>query len=302
MNIALLGDGMNIMWDWRLPTDIFLGGMGAGAFMVAVVLSYYNSRYRMLNKLGAYIAPVAVALGLLLLLWELGRPGRFYLPITSFKSSSVLAWGILIQVLFLIAAVIYALQVSRAKEEAPRGLWAVLGLALAVLVALYHGAFFAVLAARPLWSSALLPVLSLATSVALGISAILLLASLVGDKEGMGQVYAKLNRALVVSLGAATVMLLLHVMTLANGTLEAKEHLALLLSNYGGLFWVGAVFIGLIIPILLGAIGIYTAATSEGQTVSMGLPLLVAILVLVGGYILRYVIIIGGQGLPLLHL
>lgn len=302
MNLALLGDGMKIMWDWRLAADLFLGGLGVGAFMTAVIASYFGSRYQRVTKLGAYIAPVAVALGLLLLIWELGRPERFLGPITNFQLSSVMSWGSVFQLLFVIVAALYALQVSRGGEESPRGFWGILGLVLAVLVGLYHGMWLAVLVARPLLGSALIPVLFFTTSVALGISAILLLASLSGEKEGIGQVFAKLNKVLIAALGASAVMLLLHLITLANSTLEAKEHLALLLQDFGGLFWVGAVFVGLLIPLLLGAINAYTAATSEGETVSLGLPVLVSILVLVGGFILRYVIIIAGQSLPALHL
>ena len=60
---------MNLLWDVRVSLDLFLGGLGVGAFLVGAVLYYMDAKtYEGVIKKAFIIAPVLVIAGLLLLL------------------------------------------------------------------------------------------------------------------------------------------------------------------------------------------------------------------------------------------
>ena len=68
-------------YNWGLPIaiDLFTAGMGAAAFMVAVVADLKsNKKFDSVRFTGAIIAPWPVILGVLLLIVDLGKPLRFW--------------------------------------------------------------------------------------------------------------------------------------------------------------------------------------------------------------------------------
>jgi protein NrfD len=72
-----------------------------------------------------------------------------------------------------------------------------------------------------------------------------------------------------------------------SGSAGISRALAVLLSGpYSLTFWLGAVAVGLVLPLAL--------AGGRRRT-SAGLAALVAILVLVGGFVIKYVLIAAGQ-------
>ena len=98
-----------IYWDWRIAADLFLGGIGVGAFLVAVINSlFYKDRYASVSKVGAVLSPVLVIVGLIFMLSELGQPFRMWRTITGFNISSPLSWGGPFQGLLIAIGVIYA--------------------------------------------------------------------------------------------------------------------------------------------------------------------------------------------------
>ena len=66
---------MYLLWDIRVSLDLFLGGLGVGAFLMGAVLYYIDAKaYDAVIKKALVVAPLLVMAGLLLLLTELGRP------------------------------------------------------------------------------------------------------------------------------------------------------------------------------------------------------------------------------------
>ena len=59
---------MELLWDVRVSLDVFLGGLGVGAFIFGAILFYMGSqKYASTIKKAMVIAPVLVIAGLLLL-------------------------------------------------------------------------------------------------------------------------------------------------------------------------------------------------------------------------------------------
>ena len=51
--------GHPIIWDWRVATDLFFGGMGVGAFLFAVMVDWrYEGKYKRICQTAAWVAPI----------------------------------------------------------------------------------------------------------------------------------------------------------------------------------------------------------------------------------------------------
>jgi len=296
-NPALLGNGFEMPWhDIRLVLDLFLGGLGVGAFLVAAIASYFDDeKYESICKTGAYLSPLAVILGLLLLTSELKRPERFITTFWNTNPTSVLSWGVFLQSIFVLVALIYAWLVYSGSS---RKIIGGLGIFFALVVGGYHGLFLSVAQTRDLWNNALVPALFLATAITTGIAAVILFALLFSGATDLGGVVSKLSKALGLTLSIVLFLVVVYLITLFNSSPHAQTAARLLVSgNYSLIFWLGVVVIGLVLPLLVEAYDI--ATTREEAVATTTVPLIASILVLIGGFLLRYLIVFAGQSLPL---
>ncbi|MDH3444231.1 MAG: polysulfide reductase NrfD, partial [Deltaproteobacteria bacterium] len=169
-------------WDIRVTIDLFLGGIGIGAFLLSVLASLYDrNRYFSTVKLAAVIAPVCVGLGLLALITKLGVPLRGITTLWHVNFQSVMTIGVFLQTGFMIVSVVYAFFVFAQTREFDRRLRAVQGLGcfFAITVGLYHGLFLSSLG-RVLWTE-MIPGIFLISSLATGVAAVMLIQALNGD-------------------------------------------------------------------------------------------------------------------------
>ena len=159
------------------------------------------------------------------------------------------------------------------------------------------GAIFGFLVAREAYDSAIMSPLFIAMSFSFGLAIfiLVLIAACRGSSIEVGDTMARrLGRLL--GTFVVVVMYLTAVQHLAN--LYAAEHTGvehfILLDGgiYTGLFWIGQVVIGGILPLLL-VFG-PTTATNPGRRVALA-----SMLVIVGGFAQVYVLVIGGQAWPL---
>src|SRR3972149_8181843 len=114
-NVQLLGDGLKMPWgDIRIRIDFFLGGLGVGAFIIAFVARLIDKdRYQGVTRAGAYIAPIAVIIGLLFLISDMGVPLRFFTTMWRTHAASATSWGSFLQAILLVFLLIYAWMASR---------------------------------------------------------------------------------------------------------------------------------------------------------------------------------------------
>ncbi|HEU5197038.1 MAG TPA: NrfD/PsrC family molybdoenzyme membrane anchor subunit, partial [Methylomirabilota bacterium] len=132
--------------------------------------------------------------------------------------------------------------------------------------------------ALPFWSDArLMGALFLASGASTGIAAITLIMFLTGQAAGEG--WGKLKRADHVSMIIEAVLLVLLVVLLGAA---AKP---LVSGHHAVLFWGGLVGVGLVIPFVLDFVA--HRARPVGA--------LAAALVLIGGFVLRYVVLMSIQ-------
>ena len=295
-----------LIWDWRVAADLFFGGMGVGAFIFALLVDWrYEGKYRRICQTAAVIAPLFVVIGLIFLMLKMGRPMAILYTFASFAPSSPLWWGGIFQTLFIIGAAYYAFLWWAPDERV--SLRHRLGLALlpvALVVGAYHGLLLSIFRSRALWNTGPVVVAAILGFITTGIAAIMLI-HLIRMKVGgrLAQTdwvkeFLTEMREVRLILGAA---LLLQIFTffiwwisLLFGTLSAQEALAAANAAYGNLFWYVGIGLGLVVPLALGA---YVVRLGEKASVPLEVNMIwvTSALILIGGFIFRLVVMLGGQ-------
>jgi formate-dependent nitrite reductase membrane component NrfD len=234
-------------------------------------------------------------LGSAFLIGHLGRPERFFTLFYRFQPSSVLAWGAWIKLGFTIFALWYALLWWRDRpgEARKRLVVGVVGSVFALALGMYHGILRTVLKASALWNAGPTTVVSILGFVLTGIAAVTLVIAL----RRRGDVALKAILAVRWIFGLAIIAqlftVLLWLFTLYAGPHDAKAAAQVLMDRFPLLLWGGAIGLGLVLPLALGFYAI--VHERKDPRLSVAIPAVAAALVLVGGFILRYVIIVAGQ-------
>ena len=297
--------------DWPLLIDLyfFLAGLAGGAFVVATIADLLGGeRNRSVVRVGYYLAFLAVIPCPILLIVDLGVPSRFLHMLVSFKPDQAIgaaainigpfhikpfspmnmgAWALLgfSALAFLAALSVFLEDAKRGRNlSALRTTVGVIGGFFGFFLAAYPGVLLGA-TARPLFQNgSFLGALFLAVGASSGAAAIALILSLLG--QGAGGTPGRLRQLIIPALllQAATLALFLLRVGMSGGE-GALQSLALLLSGpYSLIFWVGAVAVGLIVPLVL-----------QVASRQPGLIAISAVLILVGGFLVKYVIIAAGQ-------
>lgn len=312
---------------WSAPIWIYLwmAGMAGGAYFAAFLAERFTGvTDRKLLRLAVYVGVPLAIIGVLLLVVDLGQPIRFWHLFTQFKVTSPMSMGTWILLAWVGIAIIMAIlwwaqnflteEVARSLRRTTERLsW--VDLVLAVLLIAYTGVLLAV-SNQPLWAStALLPSLFVASAVSTGV-AILVLAgiavnsvsrgSLVELRIALNQLFgsrdwtisnrtvARLAEADVIVILVELAVLIGYAIWLAISSMAgAGEALGILTTGVlAAPFWAGVVLLALLIPLGLDIAN----WGKEIETKKVRLALMTSTTcVILGGLILRAVIVIGSQ-------
>jgi len=155
---------------------MFLGGTGAGLYAVSFILILLGGNSE-LARIGVLVGPLLMAVGLLFLLLELGAPKNIFRILVGL-STSWMSRGALLQILFILISLIYALPAFWQTSWLLSGAGLIIGsigFLLALISAIYHGLFISKAKGVAFWSSPVMPILSMATAVSSGIGFLLLI-------------------------------------------------------------------------------------------------------------------------------
>jgi formate-dependent nitrite reductase membrane component NrfD len=291
-----------ISWGVEIAADFFLVGLAVGAFLLSAAIKLYYGpnrvlpdEHRKICRMGAYIALVGLVLGSVFLIGHLGRPERFFTLFYRFQVSSVLAWGAWIKLGFTIFAFWYALlwwrdRPEHAKQRLVVGL---VGSVFAIALGMYHGILRTVLKASALWNAGPTTVVSILGFVLTGIAAVTLVIALRRRSDVTLKAILAVRWVLGLAIIAQLFTVLLWIFTLYAGPRDAHLAAHLLMSRFPLLLWGGAIGLGLVVPLALGVYAI--VHERKDPRLSVAIPAVAAALVLIGGFILRYVIVVAGQ-------
>ena len=298
-------------WGWLVAIYLFLGGMGAGAFIIAAVLELTGERYKReycpTALAGAGVSGPLIAIGTVLLIFDLGaglrEPWRIINMFVNW--SSVMTWGIWILSFFIPIAFIYGIlevmqvhpgilawvhkRLRLVPETLPyRGIKRIvcsIGIFLALGTALYTGVLLSVVEAVPLWATPILPALFLVSALSTGMGLSLdLSASLMVPETAHRFKRLPIIHAVLIVLEIALLALLFYTALRQGG--EAAESANLILTGAGSLiFWIVVAGLGLAFPLLLNLYALVRG--SHGYVVGI----LAGAAIVLAGLFVRYLIV-----------
>ena len=258
----------------------FLTGTGAGAWLFSVPFGLDP---------GLVVGLALVGLGGFAHLLFLGRPERFWRMVTGFGSSWI-SRGLAGMTLFAVIACLYLILVLLgARQTLPGRI--VLGLSLlgALWIVVYKGFVWASSKGIPLWNTPLVPALYIAYALRAGAAVLLFLGVLGAPPDAL----APLELAKLWLAVSTAVLVLVYLEVMRGSGITALRSVDLILFGRVALpFYLGAVLLGLLIPIVIGGF-----AYSGG--VPMGLLGLAALLSLLGDLAIIYCIAKAGLYRPL---
>lgn len=276
---------MHVLWDLRVTADLFVGGLGVGVFMVGALLYYVDSEvFANFIKRAFIAAPIAVLIGLVLLLTELGRPYNVLKAVTSLNFTSFMAIGIVLQSAFVIVSLLVAWRVITKGTESLVNKYVYLVAALAALVGFYHGFLLTGIGIEP-WNNAI-PVIFFVSSLLAGVSFLFLIN--LGQLESA---YAKLKLPTVINLLLIfeIIAIFAWVYGLALNTSSSKHAYDVLMSSFGTQFWGFSILIGLIAPIVLFSLVLMKKVSFKSAFIPASIAMIV------GSFFLKNLVVYLGQ-------
>lgn len=284
-----------VPWGMLIVIHFFLSGMAAGSFVASAAASYLDDeRYKKIASAGAYLALLSIMVDVPILILDLDRPLRFITLLYRGSITAPLTWGVwFLMGLGLFSVLNIALQRGIESVKSYKKLILIAGSICAVGVSAYTAVALNVATdARPLWSNgAVIPVFMVASLIT-GIAAVSLAVSLSGARKGL----SSLNTANAVLLLFQLLLVVFLLLTASTSSQLGREAAGEILS--GGLsivFWAGLVVIGLVIPVIV----FWSNLLAKVAEPRAGMTALISVMVLAGVFALRYIIVYGGQIIPL---
>lgn len=291
--------GMNNQIVWGMPHvfAVFLVVAASGALNVASIASVFGkTAYKPLSRLSGLLALTLLIGGLGVLVLDLGHPDRLVVAMTTYNFKSIFAWNIYLYNGFVVIVGVYLwFQMERRMQRYATAVgW--VAFIWRLILTTGTGSIFGFLVAREAYDAAIMAPLFIAMSFSFGLAIFLLviMASCAWTSRPLGdKLLKRMGKLLAVFIAA--VLYFTATQHLTN--LYAAEHAGVerFFLIEGGiittLFWWGQVILGGIVPLALLFLPM-TAGTRGGTT-------LASILVILGGLVQVYVIIVGGQAYPL---
>jgi len=320
------------VWGWEIPVYLFVGGIVAGMMILAGIAMLRMVRG---DDTRGYFSVQTPLLGFMLLnlgmgalFLDLAHKLYVWAVYLTFEPLSPMSWGswvlIVVYGVLLVSALIRlpeawpwlaqrlpALQrVSDALLARPQLIrtlaWT--NIVLGVLLGIYTGILLNTMVARPLWNTSILAPLFLVSGLSAAAAAIHLATRILpgrpAPKGPIGGALAAMvqhlgpqppakhtaDSVVRADLGFLTVELLLIglllVALLSSTAAQAAAASLILGGPYTAIFWIGVVALGIVVPMLLQALEL------RHRIPHTVLP---ALLVLAGGFALRWVMVNAGQ-------
>jgi protein NrfD len=288
------------IWHGEVAVYLFLGGIVGGLMILIGLYRMARSgqpRSRAL-ELAPWLAPILLTLGGFALWLDLANRWNVYQFFATLQLASPMSWGGWILLAIYPTSMLFAWQESpdRFREtilkrlpwlrgltswaDERRQLIALWSILLGILLAIYTGILLGTVASRPLWNSPLLGPLFLSSGISSAAALLLLLRLTDKERRLTGQVD-------MVVIGVELGLLGLWLLGLGVGGQSSQAAGMMLWGGpFTAAFWTLVVGLGLAAPLVAEVIE-YRHKLVPGRAA--------AIMVLVGGFTLRWIIVFAGQ-------
>ena len=287
------------IWGWPIALDLFLGGLAGGALFLAALYCILHSEKNnpTIKKWSGIIAFPSIIIALIALFADLHNKIAVWRLYTTVNLESPMSWGSWTLLFITPLALVWGLsQAGRIdlrwnflNQNIQRiqtwsnghRLWLAWPLLfLSLMLAIYTGVLLSAFNARPLWNTSVLAILFPVSGLTMAVAAFLWLSKDKKEKK-------RLRRLLLVFIGIKLFLLVHMFMAMLAGPEVQVEAAKLFIGGPFTLsFWGIVLGAGLIIPMIL------EVQELRGRKVP---AYVVPLLVLIGGFIFRIIIVHAGQ-------
>ena len=308
---ALFDVDHGFAWGITIVLDLLLLGMSAAALLIVAISVRRPRTMGHLTTPAAMVAAVCATPVPFLLMYHLGQPSRFFNIILYMEPGSVMGWGAPIIMLQLLVSWLTALTAVRSHwtrgrdRKAARRLVLLtdVGILTSALAIIYPGLLLMAVGFRPLWTSPLTLPLFIVTAVSAGCSAIILASRSLGRSGRSGKMrkrsgLAPLADIIYFALAGAFLLAILQLAAMeVYGRSGDDTTWTLTQGPMAPYFIVGELAFGILVPLTI--LGYARARDGRGQMVTdASLYSIAGLLAIIGAFMDRVVVIIGGQSVP----
>jgi tetrathionate reductase subunit C len=280
-----------------IATYFYLTGLSAGSFIISTLAYGFGMlRFKPLGKIGVVMATLLLIAAPIILLVDLEQPLRFWHLILYLRITSPITWGTFLLSLYPINCVVYGYFMFKGDLKRTK-IFGLLGIPLALMVHGYTGFILALGKARVLWNTAIMPPIFLVSAMVSGL-ALMILVVIVKDfliqrkKAPDRDLLAALGKFLVASIVLDLLLIGIDLTVLLTSTMEAYMAALLLLDGEFSFLFLGVeIVLGAIIPLLL-LLSPFTKRWAPALA-------LASVLVMIGIFAMRCIMVIGGLSVPL---
>lgn len=295
-----------LIWGPLLAGYLFLGGLSGGAYVVGALADLLNKeKYSVLSKSAILASFVSIIMGLVLLVLDLERFKEAPLIIlNAFVKfpDSIMSVGTWIITVFTLISLVTVLLWYFNGNVLVRKIVEVIGMVLGLATASYTGILLSFAKRVPFWQSGFLPVLFVLSGLLTGLAIAVLFIPIAsgfmpkafGDFKsmwnttpefaGLVEYTDKFARVLII---LETVIMVLYFSSTSSGSLIwGRSGISLYFYAY--------ILSALLFPLGIAIYNLKLHEKNRHKTM-IYLTLLSTVLALVGGFLLRYVVLIGGQ-------
>ncbi|MGF7137910.1 NrfD/PsrC family molybdoenzyme membrane anchor subunit [Roseimarinus sediminis] len=287
------------IWEWQIPSYLFLGGLAAGILFFAGLYTIMkkDKEYKTAVGIAPLITPFLLVLGLFFLFLDLKHKLYFWQLYTTINLESPMSWGAWVLMIITPVAIIWS--ALHIKNIFPHWDWkydvlieieaffrkykmqlAWIMVVSSVILGIYTGILLSAFNARPLWNTSILGPLFLTSGLSTGAAAIILMSK--SHVERL--TFAKIDLLLI----AIEIFLIIHMFMgfRASTQVQIEASQLFLGGEFTAIFWIFVMGLGLVIPAVLEIFELRHKKVPY---------MLAPILVLAGGLVFRFVMVHAGQ-------
>jgi formate-dependent nitrite reductase membrane component NrfD len=257
-------------WNWIIAVYLYLAGMGAGSFIIGMLIHWTGVAFNPLPvpsieflgvrfdlaKIPIFWGPVMVSIGAPFLILDLGIKWRFFYACLNPRASWVARGFIILSIFIVFGLALFVKSLFSFKWLYPEsGLWLIpegIAFVFAFATALYTGILLKATKSVPLWNTPLLPLLFLASALSTGSMSIILstlATGLISYDAGAMKMLTAGEQIFILTEG---IILYLFFSRRYKASEQGKDSVRLLVTGkLRFVFWQGIILLGFVFPIVL---------------------------------------------------
>jgi Ni/Fe-hydrogenase subunit HybB-like protein len=301
--------GINVLYNVHHETPIgiliaiyfFIVGLHAGCSILSVVCTLIGkTEYKPIAKIGAIGVIFLFSIAPIFLIVDLEQPFRFFYLLVRFNLTSPITWGTFFLSSYPIFTTVYIFFLFKENMTWAK-VFGVISLPLAVGVHGYTGFILGMGKARVLWNTAVMPSYFLSSAMVSGIALMIIIAIIrfyiiskklsPQERETNHNLIINLTQVMAAFIAMNLFYVFSDIIIMYFHTEEAYETVELIrLGRFRFLYmWIDN-FFGNVVPLIV----VFLPRIRK----SLPVLIIISILALIGVFVMRYVLVMGGQYIP----